>query len=450
MTRIWQRKPARPRLRPLNSHWSTTGLLGCWMLHTGAGPTAFDLSGYGNHGTLINMDPATDWVAGPDGPTLDFVRPSSQYVDIGNQAALNFGTGDFSIVASAYYTASTSYHNIILSQGDSSAGWMLYQGNGNEVRCVIAGAALGVACTEIFADYTHVVVVRQNDQCAMYINGLPRTLSIDEVSGKGNSATDTGNAMIGARQTPPDRFLDGRVSYVYPYNRALSAAEVLRLHETRGLIVLQPPSMGLWRYGEVAEGGVNVELAVAVAEAIGLQISPLGVAALEAATAQATASALPITVPAIEAVALAVAQGTATGLPISVPSIAALELAIATATAAGLPVALTTPSAVVLEVATATAAGLPITPGQIEAVALEVAQATAAGLPIVAIGVGAVELAVAQATARGIPIVLARLVGPIGCVGPATRLGPRATGRASRSMEISGPATRLGPRSEPS
>ena len=238
-----------------------------------------------------------------------------------------------------------------------------------------------------------------------------------DLSGNGNSVSAEVGASVWADDPfPPQSWTDG------PFGGAWVAA---------------------------AAGGVNVELAVAVAEAIGLPISPLGVAALQAATAQATAAALPISVPAIEAVALAVAQGTASGLPISVPGIAAVELAVATATAAGLPVAITTPSAVVLEVATATATGLPITPGQIEAVALEVAQATAAGLPVVAIGVGAVELAVAQATARGIPILLAALIPPIGCVGPATRLGPRASGRAQRSLEISGPATRLGPRSEP-
>ncbi len=40
---------------------------------------------------------------------------------------------------------------------------------------------------------------------------------------------------------------------------------------------------------------------------------------------------------------------------------------------------------------------------------------------------------------------------PIGCVGPAVRLGPRASGRAERlGPRADGPATRLGPRSEPS
>ena len=40
-----------------------TGLPGLWMPSLGVtGDTLRDISGYGNHGTLTNMDPATDWV----------------------------------------------------------------------------------------------------------------------------------------------------------------------------------------------------------------------------------------------------------------------------------------------------------------------------------------------------------------------------------------------------
>ena len=41
-------------------------------MQEGGGTTAFDVSGYGNHGTLTSMDPATDWVVGEKGRCLDF------------------------------------------------------------------------------------------------------------------------------------------------------------------------------------------------------------------------------------------------------------------------------------------------------------------------------------------------------------------------------------------
>jgi len=42
------------------------------MLDESSGSTAVDTSGYGNHGTLENMDPTTDWVAGQIDNALDF------------------------------------------------------------------------------------------------------------------------------------------------------------------------------------------------------------------------------------------------------------------------------------------------------------------------------------------------------------------------------------------
>ena len=48
------------------------GLVGLWPFAVGGGLTAFDVSGYGNHGTLTNMDPATDWVMTERGWALAF------------------------------------------------------------------------------------------------------------------------------------------------------------------------------------------------------------------------------------------------------------------------------------------------------------------------------------------------------------------------------------------
>ena len=48
------------------------GLAGAWPMQEGGGVKAFDVSGYGNHGTLTNMDPATDWVVTEKGRALDF------------------------------------------------------------------------------------------------------------------------------------------------------------------------------------------------------------------------------------------------------------------------------------------------------------------------------------------------------------------------------------------
>jgi hypothetical protein len=48
------------------------GVRGLWLPNAGVqGATLFDWSGYAKHGTLTNMDPATDWVGGRYGHELD-------------------------------------------------------------------------------------------------------------------------------------------------------------------------------------------------------------------------------------------------------------------------------------------------------------------------------------------------------------------------------------------
>lgn len=48
----------------------------------------YDFSGFGNHGTLINMDPSADWVFGKDNWAIDF-NGTSQHIDCGNKTALD-------------------------------------------------------------------------------------------------------------------------------------------------------------------------------------------------------------------------------------------------------------------------------------------------------------------------------------------------------------------------
>lgn len=70
-------KPANPGL------WK--GLIGLWVPSLGPiGLTLFDHSGFGNNGTLTNMDLATDWIMSPNGYALDF-DGSNDYVQITNQ-----------------------------------------------------------------------------------------------------------------------------------------------------------------------------------------------------------------------------------------------------------------------------------------------------------------------------------------------------------------------------
>ena len=82
MPKKWTFKP--PLGAKVNfSHPLAKGLVGLWLMNEGGGNKVYDLSGNENHGTLTNMDPATDWVGGKDGPAIDF-DGSDDYVDMGD------------------------------------------------------------------------------------------------------------------------------------------------------------------------------------------------------------------------------------------------------------------------------------------------------------------------------------------------------------------------------
>ena len=78
-------KPQRwwPGINRQHPLWRRT--VGCWKFDDGGGNRLTDYSGRGNHGTLTNMDPVTDWVGTEQGWGLDFdtddhvVMPSNMY-----------------------------------------------------------------------------------------------------------------------------------------------------------------------------------------------------------------------------------------------------------------------------------------------------------------------------------------------------------------------------------
>ena len=71
---------------------------------------AVDVSGNGHDATLINMDPNTDWVSGRSGLTLDF-DGANDYLSIPDHAALDFGTGDFSVALWVFKRSSTANYD---------------------------------------------------------------------------------------------------------------------------------------------------------------------------------------------------------------------------------------------------------------------------------------------------------------------------------------------------
>lgn len=87
------------------------GLVGAWSpcLSPPGGTVLRDLSGRQNHGTLTNMDAATDWVTSGGRRALDF-DGSNDYVEASNSESLKI-TGELSLFAWVLTTATGPIEN---------------------------------------------------------------------------------------------------------------------------------------------------------------------------------------------------------------------------------------------------------------------------------------------------------------------------------------------------
>ena len=126
------------------SHPRANGLVCALPMWEGDGDKVMDYSGNGNHGTLTNMDPATDWVATEKGWALDFVAGASQSVEC---TALNL-VPPFSFCTWARGALS---NHICGQQSTNDDGWRIhdqanifrvrYQGTNFDVNEILVSAS---------------------------------------------------------------------------------------------------------------------------------------------------------------------------------------------------------------------------------------------------------------------------------------------------------------------
>ena len=102
------------------------GLIGAWTGLQGGGGTLYDLSGLDNHGTLTNMDPATDWVATEKGWGLDF-DGDDDHIVIGQVVSgypftvhclVKLDVADRGAIISIANNGNAFYHAILVGESD--------------------------------------------------------------------------------------------------------------------------------------------------------------------------------------------------------------------------------------------------------------------------------------------------------------------------------------------
>ncbi len=225
------------------------GLVAYWPLDEGAGESTVDVSGNGSTGTL-NGGPA--WAEGKLGGALNF-DGNDDYVDCGNPAILDFGTGDWTISAWFNVTDVGDDDPIIYSKGGDSGGGIRYEifmreGNSQDLRFLIDdNDSKRDPDTDDFENlndgiWHHVVAMRRDGtDLRVYVDGVEdmgvtnhgeATIAADDDL----SGITQHNAHIGANyhhgNNEVQKFFRGLIDDVALWNRAITEEEIAYLYNS--------------------------------------------------------------------------------------------------------------------------------------------------------------------------------------------------------------------------
>ncbi len=212
------------------------GLVGYWRLNDGA-PSAAprDWSAWGNTGTLVDLDPATAWVAGgPEGTA--FAPQGKGHITVANSSSLDSITNQVTVAAWMYLEQiNTDFATAISRQLGSGFG-QLYHLSINSMQ----QPALYITTPSQLAYLTaptpaplqawiHVAGTWDGVQARLYVGGAQ--VATESVAGP--FAAETNPLILGGNGNGADRkvseLVPGRLADVMLYRRALAPDEIARL-----------------------------------------------------------------------------------------------------------------------------------------------------------------------------------------------------------------------------
>jgi hypothetical protein len=210
----------------------TDGLIGAWCPSLGpSGYTLLDRSGRGNHGTLTNMDAATDWVGGPGGWVIDgdgsndrvhtaLRLPTSGMTYCGWVLIRSFKSGfinrPFGEADNAVGTAGSS---IILNAGGPYVAM-----RGGSARDINASSAAATSTNQWYH-----WAVTLSDAPRVWRNGI----LIATGTGSTIASWNKGFKILADDDAGGSTTINGQVSDVGVWNRALTQNEISQLWQLR-------------------------------------------------------------------------------------------------------------------------------------------------------------------------------------------------------------------------
>jgi hypothetical protein len=213
-----------------------SNLVGWWPLDDVSGGTtvaAINASGGANPSLSGTPYPAPLGMGGPTpisgvvGGALSF-DGVNDYVEIPDNAALNFGSGDFSIDA-WIRTTQTSGINVILDKREQQPkGYSLYCYNGSlGLQLAIGGNYANYGSNAYVADgnWHHIAVTvdRTSNIIGWFLDGQPKASNANPLAG---SLTNTSPLRLGVRSFVLSGYWNGELDELELFNRALQPGEV--------------------------------------------------------------------------------------------------------------------------------------------------------------------------------------------------------------------------------
>ncbi|MFQ5641449.1 MAG: LamG-like jellyroll fold domain-containing protein [bacterium] len=198
------------------------------------GTQLFDMSGNGNHGTLTNMDPATDWSVNQFGIYLDFdgvddmvsfaSKPADQITIVGMVKSDADGDSKYPrIVEMPGY--------LLIGNRDSGAGndnslefVSLRSGNNGDWYSPVDSFPHG--STISFAVNYDSSLTANNP--TLWIDGISQAVT-ETVTPSGSQQSNAGTGYLGNRAAA-NRSFDGRMHNIMYYKRILSGDEIQQLY----------------------------------------------------------------------------------------------------------------------------------------------------------------------------------------------------------------------------
>jgi hypothetical protein len=188
--------------------------------YSGVGNTIYDLSGFGNTGTLTN------------GPTFSGLNGGSivfdgieEYIDVSSISSIS---GDFT-VGIWFYTTATSdiYYRRIVDFDYVTGFWLGRNGNTNSWGGGIleGNAPYGIYLPFTNGQWHYLVSIRNGSTHTLYGDGITSTTSNTVSTGNLSSTT---KLLIAREPGGANQFFNGRIAQVQIYNRALTQQEVLQ------------------------------------------------------------------------------------------------------------------------------------------------------------------------------------------------------------------------------